>query len=389
MHQEFSHRSFNNKVPGNPTLSIMITKTIRIFVGFVLTFGLITALFMQQSSFGKLPAGQRLERIKKSPQYKEGIFKNMEETKLVAEGASYFGMITKYFRKGVDREPIKDLPSVKTDLKTLPGNKAVVIWFGHSTYLISAGGKKILVDPVFSERPSPVQYAGSKSYRGTMVYQTDDFPDLDLVIISHDHYDHLDYNTIKKLKAQTKLFCVPLGVGEHLMHWDVDPKQIKEFDWWEGETVIAGVDLTCTPARHFSGRGFRSNKTLWASFVLKVGGKSIFIGGDSGYDAAFKSIGEKYGPFDIAMLECGQYDAQWPNIHMMPEETVQASLDLRAKVFLPVHWAKFTLALHPWKEPVERAVKHAASLNVGVTTPRIGEPMMLEENLPVANWWDD
>jgi L-ascorbate metabolism protein UlaG (beta-lactamase superfamily) len=184
------------------------------------------------------------------------------------------------------------------------------------------------------------------------------------------------------------LFCVPLGVGSDLIHWGVEPERIKEFDWWEGETVIPGLDLVCTPARHFSGRGFRGNKTLWASFVLKTGGQTIFIGGDSGYDNSFRKIGQKYGPFDLAMLECGQYDVQWPDIHMMPEETVQASIDLQAKVLLPVHWGKFTLALHPWKDPVERALKHAQTLSVKVATPQIGERVIIGENYPVTTWWD-
>ncbi|MFZ6012570.1 MAG: MBL fold metallo-hydrolase, partial [Bacteroidota bacterium] len=333
---------------------------------------------MQQRSFGKLPTGKRLERVKNSPQYKNGVFVNLEETKMLAEGVSYFTMFRKYLGKGVQgRYPSAPLPATKTDLKTLTAEKTTITWFGHSSYLILADGKKILVDPVFSQRPSPVQYAGSKSYPGTMIYTTDDLPDLDLVIISHDHYDHLDYNTITKLKSRVKLFCVPLGVGEHLTYWGVDEARIKEFDWWEGETIMPGVDLIATPARHFSGRGFRGNRTLWASFVLKTISANIFIGGDSGYDDAFKKIGDKYGPFDIALLECGQYDPHWPYIHMMPEETVQASLDLRANVFVPVHWGKFTLANHTWKDPVQRAVKHAHTLSVKCATPNIGEPITI------------
>ena len=362
-------------------------KTLKVLLSAVIAISIAIALFMQQRSFGKLPSAERLERIKTSRHYKGDIFNNLEETTLLAKGASYFGMVTKYFGNGRNREPNKDLPSIKTDLKSLPAEKPVIVWFGHSSFLISIDGKKILADPVFSERPSPVQYAGAKSYPGTMVYSADDLPDLDVVIISHDHYDHLDYNTILKLKNRTKLFCTPLGVGEHLIHWGVSPDKIKEYDWWEGEMVLPGVDLTCTPARHFSGRGLRNNKTLWASFVLKTGGYNIFIGGDSGYDATFRDIGEQFGPFDIAMLECGQYDPQWPDIHMRPEQTVQASLDLKAKVFLPVHWAKFTLALHPWNDPIERATKHAEILKAKITTPKIGEPVILNEVLPSENWW--
>jgi L-ascorbate metabolism protein UlaG (beta-lactamase superfamily) len=366
----------------------MVIRSLKILTGLILFLALLTALFMQQRSFGRLPSGERLERMKKSAQFKDGIFQNVKDTRLMAEGASYFGMATKFFGKGIDREPVNPLPSVKTDLKNL-SEKPTLIWFGHSSFLISIGGKRILADPVFSERPSPVQYAGSKAYPGTMVYEPNDFPELDVIVISHDHYDHLDYNSIKELNAKTKLFCVPLGVGEHLLHWGVAPEKIKEFDWWDGEEVLPGIDLTCTPARHFSGRGFRRNKTLWASFVLKTGGQTIFIGGDSGYDESFKKIGEAFGPFDIAMLECGQYDPQWPQIHMMPEETIQASIDLKAKVLLPVHWAKFTLALHPWRDPIERATKESARLQVPLATPKIGEPIVFGSPYPSEKWWRD
>jgi L-ascorbate metabolism protein UlaG (beta-lactamase superfamily) len=343
---------------------------------------------MQQSSFGKLPKESRLERVKNSVNYRDGRFQNLMETKTLAEGVSYFGMITDFFGKGVDREPVDTLPSVKTDLLALSSDKPVIVWFGHSTFLIKMKGKNILVDPIFSERASPVQYAGSKSYPGTMVYNTSDLPEIDAIIISHDHYDHLDYNTIVALKSKTKLFCVPLGVSEHLLHWGVEESKIIEFDWWEGKVILAGFELIATPARHFSGRGFTRDKTLWASYVLKTNEHRIFIGGDSGYDDTFKKVGSQYGPFDIAMLECGQYDKQWPYIHMMPEQTVQASIDLKARILMPVHWGKFTLALHPWKEPITRAIKEAASLKVQVTTPTIGEPVFLHDVIPQKEWWN-
>ncbi len=362
-------------------------KVLKFLLLTILLFAAIIFIFMQQSSFGKLPKESRLERIKRSPNYKDDRFQNLIETKTVADGVSYVGMAMDFFSKGVDRQPTDSLPSVKTDLRTLPSDKPVIIWFGHSTFLIKINGKHILVDPIFSERASPVQYAGSKSYPGTMVYSPDDFPEIDMLIISHDHYDHLDYNTISALKSKTKLFCVPLGVSEHLLHWGVAEDRIQEFDWWESKNVLPGFELIATPARHFSGRGFTRDKTLWSSYVLKTSDYRVFIGGDSGYDDSFKKIGEKYGPFDIAMLECGQYDVQWPYIHMMPEETVQASVDLKARTLLPVHWGKFTLALHPWKEPVDRALRHAAKLKVKMTTPEIGEPIILHDNIPQTKWW--
>lgn len=367
----------------------MIIKSLKILSGLVLALAVLTALFMQQSSFGKLPSGERLERIGRSAHFKDGVFQNIQETHVMAPDASLWKMTSKFFFGNIpNREPSKTLPSVKTSLKE-PQIKPNLIWFGHSSFLISIDGKKILSDPVFSERPSPVQFAGSKAYPGTMTFTTNDFPDLDLIVISHDHYDHLDYQSIKDLNARTKKFAVPLGVGEHLVHWGVPKEKIHEFDWWEGENILPGIEITCTPARHFSGRGFRRNKTLWASFVLKTGGYSIFIGGDSGYDESFKKIGEAFGPFDIAMLECGQYDKQWPQIHMMPEETVQASIDLGAKILLPVHWGKFSLALHAWTDPIERATKEAERLGVRMTTPKIGEPIFFGESFPSQKWWQE
>jgi L-ascorbate metabolism protein UlaG (beta-lactamase superfamily) len=346
-----------------------------------------TFIFMQQSSFGKSPKGARLDRIKRSANYKDGSFQNLIQTPAIAEGTSYVGMMIDFLGKGVDRQPLNSLPSVKTDLRKLTSEKPVVIWFGHSSFLIKIDGKNILVDPVFSLRASPVQYAGSKSYPGTMVYSISDFPELDAVIISHDHYDHLDYNSIVALKSKAKIFCVPLGVGEHLMHWGVDENSIVEFDWWESKNIMQGFELISTPARHFSGRGFTRNNTLWSSYVLKTPTNKIFIGGDSGYDSTFKKVGDQYGPFDIAMLECGQYDVQWPYIHMMPEETVQASIDLKAQILMPVHWGKFTLALHPWREPITRAISKATALNVKVATPMIGEPVILSDSIPQELWW--
>jgi L-ascorbate metabolism protein UlaG (beta-lactamase superfamily) len=346
-----------------------------------------TFIFMQQSSFGKSPKGTRLDRIKQSANYKDGRFQNLIETPAIAEGASYVGMMIDFLGKGIDRQPLNPLPSVKTDLRKFTSEKPAVIWFGHSSFLIKINGKNILVDPVFSLRASPVQYAGSKSYPGTMVYNISDFPELDAVIISHDHYDHLDYNSILALKSKTKMFCVPLGVGEHLERWGVDESRILEFDWWESKNIMQGFELISTPARHFSGRGFTRNNTLWSSYVLKTPTNKIFIGGDSGYDNTFKKVGELYGPFDIAMLECGQYDVQWPYIHMMPEETVQASIDLKAQILMPVHWGKFTLALHPWREPITRAISKANALNVKVATPMIGEPVILSDAIPQKLWW--
>lgn len=354
------------------------------------SLALIVVIAMQHSSFGKLPSGARLERIRKSPNYKDGSFQNLTKTQMLAEGASYPKMLVNFFSKGIDREPVDTLPSVKTDLKNLPDDKITLIWFGHSSYFIRWKGRNILIDPVFSERASPFQFIGKKAYPIQTPYDLGDFPEqIDLVIITHDHYDHLDYNTIKALAPRVKQFYTSLGVGSHLEYWDIESAKISELDWWEHKSFDSGLEIIAAPARHFSGRGLKRNQTLWSSFILKADSGSIYIGGDSGYDPAFKAIGDQYGPFDLALLECGQYNAMWPNIHMMPEEVAQASIDLKAKVFMPVHWSKFTLALHTWKDPIERTTKAAEKLGAVITTPLIGQPVVLGEDLPKNRWWEN
>ena len=337
--------------------------------------------------FGKLPTGKRLHRIKQSPNYKDGVFSNLSPTPVMAEDASFRKILKDYYKKPKTTEPPAPLPSVKTNLKNLSGDSTTIVWFGHSSYFIHTKGKNILVDPVFSKSASPFSFM-VKAYKGTDVYHTDDFPELDLVILTHDHYDHLDYNSVRKLKSKTKKFLVSLGVASHLEFWGVDKNIIMEMDWWEEAEIFPGIKITAAPARHFSGRGIRRGKTLWSSFILKTADENLYLGGDSGYDSHFKMIGEKHGPFDIAILECGQYNPNWKNIHMMPEETAQAALDLGAKILMPVHWGKFTLSLHPWNDPVIRLKKNAAALGVNVTTPMIGEPVVIGKSYQEQEWWN-
>lgn len=353
----------------------------------VAVLGISTFLFMQQAVFGADPSGSRLERIRKSPHYKDDSFQNLHDTPMLAPDASYGKMMYNFFLgKPKNTEPPAVLPSVRTDLRTLKEDTPVIVWFGHSSYLIKINGKNFLMDPVLSGNASPVSLF-ARNYPGADVYTADDMPDLDGIIISHDHYDHLDYKTIVKLKDRVKHFYTALGVGAHLAHWGVEEEKITEFDWWEETDLGDSMKITSTPARHFSGRGFGRGKSLWSSYVLQSPTHRIYLGGDSGYDDHFKAIGDKYGPFDIAFLECGQYNAQWPYIHMMPENTVQASIDLKAKVLMPVHWGKFTLALHPWNESPERASKAADSLHVTLTTPKIGEPIVIDKHYPSDKWW--
>jgi L-ascorbate metabolism protein UlaG (beta-lactamase superfamily) len=356
-------------------------------------------LFMQQAPFGKNPTGERLARVEKSPQYRDGSFQNASETPMMSDDTSYWDIAVKYFGgTDVQTNPPAPLPSVKTDVKQLVANadpnQPTLVWFGHSTYLLVLDGKTILVDPVASERPSPVQFAGSARFAGTDIFHIADLPPLDLVLLTHDHYDHLDYESILQLKSKTKHFHTSLGVGEHLEHWGVLPDAITEYDWWESGKLFDGtsgaITITAAPARHFSGRSIVRNKTLWSSFVIKSAKHTLYIGGDSGYDTHFKTIGEKFGPFDLAILECGQYNTAWKLIHMMPEETVQAAQDLRANVLLPVHWGKFQLALHSWDESIRRVTARATERGVSITTPMLGEPITIGGNtLPAAHWWEN
>jgi L-ascorbate metabolism protein UlaG (beta-lactamase superfamily) len=314
-------------------------------------------------------------------------FSNLSATPVMAEDSSFWKTLKSYLNKPKNIKPSAIIPSVKTNLHSLPNDSPVIVWFGHSSYLLRIDGINILVDPVFSGNAAPVSFM-VKAYPGSNIYAVADLPDIDILLLTHDHYDHLDYHTIIALRTKVKKIVTALGVGSHLEYWGFDRNIITEFDWWDAHSVVPGLLLTAAPARHFSGRGITRGKTLWTSFVLKTASHKIYIGGDSGYDSHFCEIGDKYGPFDIAILESGQYNAHWPHIHMMPEETVQASIDLKATVLLPVHWGKFTLSMHPWNEPVKRIIKKAAELNATVTTPMIGEPVVLDNHYPVTHWWE-
>ncbi len=343
--------------------------------------------FFNMPAFGKNPEGQKQERIIKSPNYKNSSFQNPEPTDVILKEVSYPRMMADFFfNKPKSTKPIA-VPVATTDLKNLESAAPTVVWFGHSSYLLKTSSANILVDPVLKGSVSPVSFFG-KPFPGADHYSVEDLPAIDIVVLTHDHYDHLHHQSILKLSSSVKFFCTSLGVGSHLERWGVDQNKIIEFDWWDQQTVMDGLKLTATPARHFSGRSFTRGKTLWSSFVLELDNHKIFLGGDSGYGAHFKTIGEKFVAFDLAILECGQYGNNWPHIHMMPEQTVLAGADLNAKVVLPVHWAKFELSMHPWNESINRFVAAAAKSGVSYSTPLIGEPVEIGKNYPNSVWWN-
>lgn len=335
--------------------------------------------------FGRLPKEERQKRIISLPNYKNGAIENQSPTPALPEDVSYWMVIKEMIKGNAPSIPKSAIPHETPDFNT--SEKLKITWFGHSSYLIQVGGINILVDPVFSKRTSPFQFLGTKNFLGTDFLNLEDLPNLDIILITHDHYDHLDYNSILKLRDKTSQFVTSLGVGAHLEHWGIPSNQITELAWGEEISPLVNINFTAAPARHFSGRRFKRNQTLWSSFILKTKNNNIYLGGDSGYDEHFKVIGETYGPFDLAILECGQYNKMWPLIHMFPEEVVQASIDLNARTLLPVHWGKFKLALHDWDEPIKRLTKKADELHFPIITPKIGETFTLEENQPSSQWW--
>ena len=346
-------------------------------------------LYVQQPKFGKTPAGERLEQVKKSPHYRDGKFQNLNHTPDLTEGVGYAEIMRKFLFSRKERpKPASRLPTVKTNLLALRRDENVLVWFGHSSYFMQIDGKRMLVDPVLSGAASPIR-STTRSFPGADIYSVSDLPDIDYLFISHDHWDHLDHATIVQLQSKVGQVICSLGTGQHFERWGYTSSKVIEKDWNETILLGDGFVVHTVPARHFSGRGLVRNKALWTSFVLQTPSMRIFIGGDSGYDAHFATIGAKYGPFDLAILECGQYDPMWKYIHMMPEEVPQAARDLRARRLLPVHWAKFEIANHPWDEPMIRVV--AASKNMGIPTlhPMIGEKVELKSDSQVFSaWWE-
>lgn len=346
-------------------------------------------------AFGADPGGARLERIRSSPNFANGAFVNPEGTRVRPAGGAALDMAKRYLRKEerAQRAPTGPVPVHSTTLADLarpPASGLRITWMGHSSVLAEIDGHRVLFDPVWGERCSPFAFAGPKRLHPVPLPLAALGP-VDVVVISHDHYDHLDLPTIKALAGTDTLFAVPLGVGAHLEHWGVSETRIRELDWTE-TTKIGGLTLTATPARHFCGRGLRNGQhTLWASWAVAGETHRIYHSGDTGYFEGFKDIGAEHGPFDITMIQIGAYSEFWPDIHMTPEEGMRAHLDLQggnpSGVMLPIHWATFNLAPHPWAEPGEQTMWEAHRASVTMAAPRPGEPFEPASTPPVVPWW--
>jgi L-ascorbate metabolism protein UlaG (beta-lactamase superfamily) len=336
------------------------------------------------SGLGTKPSGARLERIQRSPQYRGGKFVDTIpriDPDLLAATLRWF--------KGVPHSaPAAPLPVLlrkSADFATPAESGLRITWFGHSSLLVELEGKRLLLDPVWSERCSPTRFMGPKRFHPVPIALSA-LPKVDAVVISHDHFDHLDYATVVELAKQQPLFVVPLGVGAHLEYWGVDPKQIRELDWWQ-ETAVAGLRLVATPARHFSGRGLGADATLWSGWAMIGAERRVYYSGDTAMFEGFAQIGERLGPFDATMIEAGAYDAMWADVHLGPEQAVAAHRAVRGGVLFPVHWGTFDLALHTWVEPMERVLVAAQSQNVTVVAPRPGQSIDPLAPQRVERWW--
>ena len=337
--------------------------------------------------FGKNPKKSTFLHLENTRNFTNGRFQNLTPTVVMPKQKSKFKTFKALLNKPKDNIPLKPIPAVKFSVENTKSEALNYAWFGHSSYFLKYHSYSILVDPVFSGFASPIK-GFAKAFKGTNEINTDQFEDIDLLIITHDHYDHLDYKTIKLLAPKVKKILTSIGVRSHLEFWGILPDKIIELNWWETVQLEKEIKITATPTRHFSGRGLIRSKTLWSSFVLDWNGLKLFIGSDSGYDSHFKDIGDLYGPFDFAWLECGQYSKFWPQIHMIPEETVQAALDLRTLHVLPVHWGKFALSIHSWNEPILRFMKAAKHKDFKTIVPLIGAINNLLDQPKHESWWD-
>ncbi|RVT77321.1 hypothetical protein EOD40_05775 [Flavobacterium sufflavum] len=328
-----------------------------------------------RKQFGARPSKSDLEKYSKSSYWNGKIFENLEETTMEFALSNLPKFLHKQFCQKEDREPLEPLPILSFDKEQFESGNHLMksIWYGHSAILMQLNHKNILIDPMFGLDAAPIAPFKVKRFSEGTLDLIDEFPEIDLVLISHDHYDHLDYDSVLKLKDKTKQFYVALGVKRHLVSWGINPEKVTEFNWWE-ESVFENIKITFTPTRHFSGRGLTDRaKSLWGGWVFKTAEENIWFSGDSGYGSHFTAIGTRLGPFDFAFMECGQYNENWHQIHMYPEESVQAAIDAGVKNMMAVHWAGFALAQHSWKEPVERFVEKATSENLKFIVPEMGE----------------
>lgn len=342
-----------------------------------------------KKQFGGKPTEGLIERYSQSPNWQEGKFMNLEETTMEFHWGELPKFLYTQFFESKDREPQQPLPIKPFNKEAFlaPDDETRFVWYGHSVLLMRMAGKTILIDPMLGPNASPIAPFKTKRFSENTLDIIDELPPIDLLLLTHDHYDHLDLDSFERLIPKVEQYYVALGCARHFIKWGVDESKVKEFDWWDNAR-FEGIDITFTPTRHFSGRGLKDRaKSLWGGWVFKTDQESIYFSGDGGYGEHFREVGEKLGPFDFGIMECGQYNKNWHQIHMYPEESVQAAVDAGVKKIMAVHWAGFSLAQHSWKEPIERFTRAAGELGVPELSPAMGE-LFRPADAEKTRWWE-
>ncbi len=352
----------------------------------LLPVGYVARKLRQDPQFGAGLQEMKSQDYEGTAAWKMGRFRNLDKTRLQEDFRSLLGDLVGYL-KAKNTQPSAPLPvAVANELDRPDPAGDYITWYGHSAVRLETGGKTILIDPMLGEWVAPVPFLGHRfPYKD--YHPLEQLGDIDLILFSHDHYDHLDYDTLMALRDRTRAYLVPLGIGAHLRSWGVEAERITEIDWWQ-TVSIDGIAFTATPARHFSGRSPSTrNKTLWCGFVIQTPDHRIYFGGDSGYGRHFRQIGERYGPFDLTLLDSGQYHDRWKNVHMQPEEALRAHHELRGKRLLPIHWGGFSLSDHAWYDPVVRIL--TADVQGCVITPMIGQRVAVGQAIACQDrWWE-
>lgn len=383
--------AFHQRLATDPThmASSMIRAVVKT-TGVVAVLGaLAVAAYLQHPLFGELPQGEGLARLDRSPNQAGGVFRNQIDTPLMTTEESQLSiMLGDLFGDKGNPRPPKALPAIKTDLKALDAAQDLVVWLGHSSYYVQLGGQRLLIDPVFSTNAAPVPMA-NVAFEGTSLYGVDDMPAIDVLLISHDHYDHLDYPSVMALRPRVGRVITGLGVGAHFESWGYDMGTVREADWYETIAQSPSLQIHISPARHFSGRTFTRDRSLWVGFALVTPQRRIFFSGDSGYGPHFAEVGQRFGPFDWVTLDSGQYDPRWANVHMNPEQAAQAAEDLRARAFTPGHVGRFSISPHDWDDSFKRITVASQDRDYALWTPPIGSPVYLDGlEQTFRPWWE-
>ncbi len=344
----------------------------------------LAKIIMSGEAFGDKMDAESLDRAMDSPQFVEGKFQNDPEALDNDLWVNFKDM-----RGGQNRVPPGPFPMDRPQISEVVGDELKATWFGHATVYVEMDGKRIITDPMLSSHAFPIRFLAPERFNPPPM-TVDELPPVDIVTISHDHFDHLDMPTVKALADGGSQFFVGLGIKAHLMRWKVPETQISEMDWWES-LEFEGFRIHCTPARHYSGRTGMNNSTLWTSWVIEGPNHKIFHSGDSGYESHFKAIGERYGPIDMAFIKVGDYgmDLGWRDIHMFTEYSIEAGRDVRASLFFPIHWGTFNLSFHDWYEPINLTVEFARKKNVALVTPKLGQSIRFGDKIDNESWWKD